>query len=598
MKSRQPRIVVFLLLLLAPVVSFASVQVHEIAWMGTATSANDEWIELMNPDDASVDLTNWTINWALSGSSPRTIKLTGTLAGKGHYMMERTSDATLPSIVADLIYVGALSNSGETIVLKNAAGTEVDKVDGSDGWKITGSTVAGNNETKETAQRSLSGWVTAPGTPRLLNATAASVAVGITTTTNVAAIGTTRSSSIRTVTEDEDVQAISAHSSSVQVSEVRKIKPPLLTTPGRERVGVMRVPLTFTALSYDDDGKIVQDVRHSWSFGDGATAEGKIATHSYRFPGVYVVIVNTIRGDVEAVGRTTVAVGEPRVRVSGATLGMQGSYIELVNAGATEVNLGGWQLSSGVLHWMIPKDTLIAAKTKLSFPFETTKLTVDERPMALAYPDGEEVLGSSFTLVPGGRGTPPPTPAAIPSVAAAASTLSLPGTEHPISDTVTARLCERSARSNPGIPALDSCTTGPVTGSWAGTSTVLVATSSHLAVRDALAAFQSQAGSLMLAVAASEMSLATAVKSNKKEPVLKKDPVPALSAATNTPPHRAVPKSVTLTKVGHVAMGNASGTLRVVPQGKASDTTLPKKVLVIPQSPGFFRTVFAKLFTR
>ena len=33
----------------------------EIAWMGTLASANDEWIEIYNPNDFSVELDGWMI---------------------------------------------------------------------------------------------------------------------------------------------------------------------------------------------------------------------------------------------------------------------------------------------------------------------------------------------------------------------------------------------------------------------------------------------------------------------------------------------------------------------------------------------------------
>jgi hypothetical protein len=36
----------------------------EIAWMGTTTSSNDEWIELYNNTDGAIDLTGWTLNAA------------------------------------------------------------------------------------------------------------------------------------------------------------------------------------------------------------------------------------------------------------------------------------------------------------------------------------------------------------------------------------------------------------------------------------------------------------------------------------------------------------------------------------------------------
>ena len=39
----------------------ASVVINEIAWMGTAASSNDEWIELYNTDTVPVELDGWLL---------------------------------------------------------------------------------------------------------------------------------------------------------------------------------------------------------------------------------------------------------------------------------------------------------------------------------------------------------------------------------------------------------------------------------------------------------------------------------------------------------------------------------------------------------
>ena len=45
----------------------------------------------------------------------------------------------------------------------------MDRVDGSHGWKINGGNSAGDNNTKQTAQKMAAGWVTALKTPRAAN---------------------------------------------------------------------------------------------------------------------------------------------------------------------------------------------------------------------------------------------------------------------------------------------------------------------------------------------------------------------------------------------------------------------------------------------
>jgi len=133
-------------LLFFPFPSFGSsdIIISEIAWMGTEKSSSDEWIELYNSSDSPVSVDNWTLK-SLTGSLK--IILKGIIPSKGFYLLERSDDDTIPSVKADLIYTGALKNTGESIVLSNNLVNPLDSVNCSDGW------LAGNNETKQTMER-------------------------------------------------------------------------------------------------------------------------------------------------------------------------------------------------------------------------------------------------------------------------------------------------------------------------------------------------------------------------------------------------------------------------------------------------------------
>jgi len=106
------------------------VVINEIAWMGTESSANDEWIELYNNTTLTIDLTGWGI----SKNGEEFIKLsTSTILANGFYLLERTASNTT-DLVEDQVYVGVLRNDGEKLELKNASGTLIDAVDCSSGW--------------------------------------------------------------------------------------------------------------------------------------------------------------------------------------------------------------------------------------------------------------------------------------------------------------------------------------------------------------------------------------------------------------------------------------------------------------------------------
>ncbi len=96
---------------------------NEIAYRGTEASGNNEWMELFNPSDQVVDLAGWKL---LLGE--KEIKLKGSIAAQGYFLLERTDDQTLPEIPADQIYTGALSDDGVILKLLNPPGEIVDQV--------------------------------------------------------------------------------------------------------------------------------------------------------------------------------------------------------------------------------------------------------------------------------------------------------------------------------------------------------------------------------------------------------------------------------------------------------------------------------------
>ena len=138
--------------------------VNEIAWMGTEISSNDEWIELYNNTNSSVNLENWTLK---AEDGVPEINLTGIIPAKSFYLLERTDDGTVPGISADLIYKGALGNNGEHLKLYDDSGKLIDEVNCNDGW------LDGKNETKQTMERiDFENWVSSRnsgGTPKTEN---------------------------------------------------------------------------------------------------------------------------------------------------------------------------------------------------------------------------------------------------------------------------------------------------------------------------------------------------------------------------------------------------------------------------------------------
>lgn len=120
------------------------VVINEIAWMGTPFSYHDEWIELYNNTEQSLNLEGWVLK---AGDGTPKINLTGSIPANGFYLLEKTDDNTLPNIPADQIYTGILENKGEDLELYDNLGNLIDSINGSLGW------FGGNNSTKQTMER-------------------------------------------------------------------------------------------------------------------------------------------------------------------------------------------------------------------------------------------------------------------------------------------------------------------------------------------------------------------------------------------------------------------------------------------------------------
>ncbi len=120
------------------------VLLSEIAWMGSVENENHEWIELKNVSSEIVDLSGWTV--AAADGTPD-IVLNGTVGPDGYFLLERTSDQSVPSVTSSQIYTGALGNGGESLELRDASGVPVDFVAASTSWP------AGNNQSKQTMER-------------------------------------------------------------------------------------------------------------------------------------------------------------------------------------------------------------------------------------------------------------------------------------------------------------------------------------------------------------------------------------------------------------------------------------------------------------
>jgi hypothetical protein len=381
---------VALLIVLFPTFAHAAVIINEIAWMGTNVSANAEWIELFNTNSTAADLSGW--HFVAASGSP-SITLTGSIGANGFYLLERTSDASVPTVTADQIYTGALANTGTTLTLTDANGKTIDEVAGGANWVNVG----GDNASKETAQRTTSGWETAAATPRATNVgvsigSSTGDSGGNTTATSTATGATSGTSSVATTTAATSTDAASTSNATVNTASGSSGGPAeLLPIPmlrifaGGNRTVSSGADIAFSAVVYDGKGNKRDDAMVTWSFGDGMRRTGASIYHSYFDPGEYLAVVHVSTPDGgDALNEMVVTVKDASIKIT--SVSPRG--IGVMNRDSRTLDLSMWRLSEGGSEFKIPPDTQILAGHSILFSSRVIELPVTNS-ASLLYPNGD-----------------------------------------------------------------------------------------------------------------------------------------------------------------------------------------------------------------
>lgn len=356
--------------LLCPMSAFAQVVINEIAWMGSTGNANAEWIELRNTSASSVSLEGWTL--AAEDGSP-SITLSGTIGASGFFLLERTSDESVSGVTADLIYTGVLGNAGETLVLKNAGGQSIDMVLGGENWQNIG----GDNATKETAQKTTSGWITGAPTPRAANANTASQP------------DTPEDTDEETGTDTEASSGTSSGAGSS--TQAPSSAPVARASAGKDKVVVVGVDTRFEGLAYDSGNRTIENARFLWNFGDGATAEGKIVMHRWQYPGRYAVVLEVSRFESKVSHRITVTAESAQFSFDVSTDGS----VTLKNLSSRDVDLSDWRISDRGVTFTFSPNTILLKSGSIRLSPLALRFNASQS-AELLYPDGSVAVHASL----------------------------------------------------------------------------------------------------------------------------------------------------------------------------------------------------------
>jgi hypothetical protein len=353
------------LFFLLPSVSQAAVFINEVAWMGSQTSANHEWIELYN-DGSGVNVDDWI----LSDGRNVSITLAGTIPANAYAVLERTDDESAPG-TAFLLYTGALVNTGGTLRLETAHGELADVVSGGENWDQIG----GDNTTKETAQYTQKGWITAAATPGAQNKTQPT---------------TVQTPPEESTPTEEDKPSTSSKSKS-SVETVRLILPDVTLDVAidAQSVGYVNQTIPFYSSASGIGETLLDSLQYQWNFGDGTTAQSDTADHAFSFPGTYVVTLHSQFKRQKYTARHEITILPVALSLT------QNSHgdIQLNNDSPYEVDISGYTVK-GRETFVFPDYSIILPNQTITIPRQ--KLTATYPAMVTVYDTHNVSLASQL----------------------------------------------------------------------------------------------------------------------------------------------------------------------------------------------------------
>lgn len=328
-----------------PVVIHAQVLISEIAWMGTDEDSSNEWIELYNFSSTSTDLTGWVL---ISDDDSVSIALSGVLTPHGVGLLERESDESVPGVTAMLTYSGVMEDDGGELILKDPEGAVADQAAGGISWLGIGGSI---NPVK-TAQRTRTGtWVTAAPTPGLDNAQ-----VDDPLPPDDVVIATTSTTTTQEVVSSGTTKNNGSGGSSSKRKNIFSINLSASTT------AYVGKPTTFSVTPSGLSKTRARSVLYYWNFGDTKVGEGDTPTHSFEFPGEYVVMVEASSSDKQTYARHDIKVLPHALSL----LETEDDDIAITNMSNEEVTLDGYTISGDKFELVFPRNSILKSKSTIT----------------------------------------------------------------------------------------------------------------------------------------------------------------------------------------------------------------------------------------
>lgn len=140
---------------------------------------------------------------------------------------------------------------------------------------------------------------------------------------------------------------------------------------GGDRMTIVGSPISFQAIVKKSSTKDSR-ISFNWSYGDGTVGTGQMPSHTYKYVGDYVVVLNAKDGNNYSVSRIKVKVLDSSLAMK---IGLE--FIEITNNSNNEINLFNWKLISEGRGFIFQPDTIILPHATIKI--DNSLLTMTEK---------------------------------------------------------------------------------------------------------------------------------------------------------------------------------------------------------------------------
>lgn len=342
LKRKQCLLFILFLSIFIPVSNVSALEITEIMYDIKGTDSGREWIEIYNNSDSSKKITehklieNDVSHKINSNNELQTILEVGEYAVIADNVESFLLDN--PNYSSYLFESSfSLSNGGEVLKISDSSSNIIDTKTYSGDMGAKGNGLSLQYVSSEEL------FIEAEPTPGETNASEPFVI----------------EEQSGDISDSDSSSDDSTHSEQVNLS----LKIPTKTisvSAGRNRKTFPGIPIEFDSLYSESErnGKI----KYFWNFGDGNTTKGRRVKHTYKFPGLYNVVLNAVGKTNKAVSRTEVLVLESKIE---AVVNEYG--IEIKNNSNSEINIGNFKIKKKKKDYLFPKDTIVSSNSSIIF---------------------------------------------------------------------------------------------------------------------------------------------------------------------------------------------------------------------------------------